>query len=408
MKKYNNFTKHTIDNLVNSGKVVDLLEVFAGLTDWRRQNKNLIYPLDRLMLVITLALVSGFNGMRGFADFASLHPSLLGMPSKSTFQRILSEIDDKELKNALFNWLILILNSLGVDTNNQIISIDGKTLRNHIDPIKKDKNESCKITSLNLVFQEFGVVFDSLIYDALDTGEVVMLRDVVDQLAQNILTADAIHCNQETLKIIKDHDQKFLIASKYDRLNSELLKQGTVVKEERLTCSRNVIKNIKVISIPKEFYIYYGKYYDNSSGQLLTPKGKVSKVQVTKESKRFNWMDSGINTLIQVQTESRGEKIIRYYVSNFTTDLSVVEYEKIIRTRWEVESYHRYLDTTYKQDHMTLKNITVARNMNTLLGFVISIFQINDYPPTTKTSKKFCNLIDKSLKLLGIRNISIA
>jgi hypothetical protein len=80
----------------------------------------------------------------------------------------------------------------------------------------------------------------------------------------------------------------------------------------------NVIKDIKVISIPKDFYIYYGKYYENSSGQLLTPKGKVSRVQVTKESKRFNWMVLGINTLFQVQTESKGEKIVRYYVSNLT------------------------------------------------------------------------------------------
>ena len=360
MKKNDLFTKNIIEDLVNSGKVRSLVNVFADLREWRRQNNNFKYPLDKLMLVVTLALISGFNSMSGFADFASLHPDLLGYPSKTTFQRILSELDEVELKNSLFKWLIQIINTLGIDTNKQIISIDGKTLRNHIDQVKKNNNQASKLTSLNLVFQDFGIVFNSLIYDSLVTGEVVMLRDVIDQLADNIVTADAIHCNQETLLILKENNQKFLIASKYDRLNTELLKRGTILKEELIICDRKIEKKITVYSIPSDFYIYYGKYYDSSTGQLLTPKGKVSKVKITTESKRFNWMGSGINTLIQVRTESKGEQVIRYYVSNLTTDLSVEEYEKIIRARWEVESFHRYLDTTFKQDHMTLKNIGIA------------------------------------------------
>lgn len=407
MKKNDLFTKNIIEDLVNSGKVKSLVNVFDGLSEWRRCNNNFKYPLDRLMLVITLALISGFNSMRGFSDFTSLHPDIMGTPSKTTFQRILSELDEVELKNSLFEWLIQIINTLGIDTNKQIISIDGKTLRNHIDQVKKDNNQASKLTSLNLVYQDLGIVFNSLIYDSLDTGEVVMLRNVINQLADNIVTADAVHCNQETMLKLAEKNQKFLIASKYVRLNSELLKRGTILKEESIICKRKIEKKITVYSIPNDFYIYYGKYYDSSTGQLLTPKGKISKVKVTTESKRFNWMSSGINTLIKVQTESKGEQVIRYYVSNLTTDLSVEEYEKIIRTRWEVENFHRYLDTTFKQDHMTLKNIKVITNLNTLLAFVISIFHINDYPPTTKTSKMFCNIIDKSLKLIGLNKILV-
>lgn len=98
-----------IHQLVKDSKLNSLDFTLSLLPDKRIHNHNFKYLLNKLILTMVIAMMSGYTNFRAFADYAKINPYVCGSPSKSTFHRVSDILDYRLLAIILRDWMIELL-----------------------------------------------------------------------------------------------------------------------------------------------------------------------------------------------------------------------------------------------------------------------------------------------------------
>ena len=351
-------------------------------------------------------MISGYCSFRGFETFSNENASIGGAVSRSTFQRVLGNMDLTSFKTHLFEWVISIVKANGYDFDKSIVSIDGKAYRAHNTTVPNNTY------SLNMFIQDFKILLDSVTYEGRKTYEIEGLKKALNNDLIKLVTADALHTNQHTLRHVIGLGKDYLFASKQKKLNLELELHGSEI--EAGICND---KLITLFAIEKGFNVTttYNKSYTYKSKKILKSGKKGKDVVIKTCFNKTTWDNCGIATMIKVEGLYKDKKYIRYYITSLdSTDEKydkryipktnkIEYYEKTIRERWGVEEHHRSIDMVFKEDHHYTKNISSATFFNLLSSFTISVFRLNGLKTTEKTVKRFCNRIPESMNLLGIK-----
>ena len=178
---------------------------FEALEDPRLDNHNLRHNLTDILVITILGTICGADTWTeinefGVAKYEWLKTFLAlpnGIPSHDTFGRVFSLIDPDKFEACFCAWI----ESLEIDTNNEIIAIDGKTLRGSGN---KRKNEK----SLHLV--SAWAVNNRLMLCQVKTQEksneieaIPRLLNLLD-INNSIVTIDAMGCQKSiALQIIE-------------------------------------------------------------------------------------------------------------------------------------------------------------------------------------------------------------
>ena len=109
------------------------LDHFETLEDPRLDNHNLIHNFTDILVITILGTICGADGWTEIYEFAIAKYDWLktflslshGIPSHDTFGHVFSVIDPDKFESCFYAWI----ESLDIDTNNEIIAIDGKSLR---------------------------------------------------------------------------------------------------------------------------------------------------------------------------------------------------------------------------------------------------------------------------------------
>jgi predicted transposase YbfD/YdcC len=391
-----------IYDLIKDCKLNNLDFTLSLLPDPRVRNHNFTYPLNKLILTMIVAMMSGFTNFRSFEDYAKLHPDICGEATKSTFHRVSYLLDYRLLAMSLNDWLIELLKSIGFDFDNAIVSIDGKCFNGH-----KLELEGNNLQSFNIYLQEIGVILDSIIFEGKKSHELEVCKEsLLNQYSNfnqycNLITADALYTNQPMLKCILQVKKNYLLTCKQKKLISELLKQS-ILQESLLKNG----KTIKVYKVPQDFVVKTA--YNHSYQYDYTNRPKYSKVvKINTKANYESWSDCGIQSLVSITEVIDGIEYNRYYISNMSHNLGCDKYEEITRQRWEVENgLHRNKDMTFREDKQYTRNLNSIGILSALRNFVISILHINGYRATTKTVRSLCNMEEKCLALLGHKKLS--
>ncbi len=165
-----------------------------------------LHPLPTVLTIALAATLAGARGYLGISEFAArLNQEQLKRlrgyfdrkrasfvaPSEPTFRRVLQQVDPQSLEHAFSAWV-----QAGAPED-EPLAVDGKTLKGARRP------DGSRVHLLSALFHHQGSVVAQCEINA-KTNEIPALREMLAPLpiAGRVVTADAIHTQQETARFL--------------------------------------------------------------------------------------------------------------------------------------------------------------------------------------------------------------
>lgn len=190
-----------------------------------RRGQGRMHPLWEILLIVIMATMSGYHGERAKGDFVKRNQKELltifnfhhgKLPSYQTIDRTLDKIDFDELILVFLDWV----NSLdGIQFNNSDLTrdwihLDGKAIRgtvaNYGSKQQKFINLVSAFSSKRKQVLGFNLVQNQKESEIPKVKELIKLLD----LEGVIFTADALHCQKDTTKVIIESNNDYVLQVK--------------------------------------------------------------------------------------------------------------------------------------------------------------------------------------------------
>jgi hypothetical protein len=262
--------------------MVNLIDFFNQVPDYRR-GQGTRHSLSKNLTIITMAILSGYNGKRAKEDFVTknrsdlleIFPSKNGLPGRSTLERTLNGINNDELVAIFIDW---VKQTFSIETD-EWIHIDGKSVGGSftyssgststsntgstsnnisscklpavigvtIDQTKVVKIEHKDPTKVKQTFISVVTAFASNTKVALaqksfrnsKESEIPAFRDVVNMLGLKgkVYTGDALHAQKETTKTIIESGNDYVLQVKGNqgKLKNQLKKTAPSTRRSKKT-----------------------------------------------------------------------------------------------------------------------------------------------------------------------------
>lgn len=226
MTQTNNNLKHkphptsnraTSASAVASSDPKTLPEFLEQIKDFRR-GQGRMHRSSTVLLLILMATMSGCFGQRATGDFITRHrielietlkPKNDKLPSRQTVSRVMQKLDYEELSAVFFSWAKTII---PIDEKDWM-SMDGKAIHG----TTKDAGSS-KQSYTNLVSM-FSMKTKQVLTQGKVTNksnEIPLVAQLVKQLGLTgmVFTADALHCQKDTVTTIIESENDYVIGVK--------------------------------------------------------------------------------------------------------------------------------------------------------------------------------------------------
>lgn len=350
---------------------LSLVEQFATITD-PRVNRTKEHPLVNVLIIGVCTLLCGgetFNDMEDFGLakrdwFASFLDLSHGIPSHDTFNRVFSAIDPQEFLQAFVNWT----QSVRQAVPGEIVAMDGKALRR---ALAKDQNARVIVSAWA---EDNGLVLGQLkVEDKSNeiTAVPALLR--VLELGGCIVTLDAMGCQKEIAREIKEADAEYVLALKGN--------QETLHREVRefLDAAVAESKSWKPPGAPSSAFV------EKLAGRKTVEKdhGRIE-TREYHQSANLGWLADlaqweGLQTvgMVEATREINGKisRERRYYLSSLPLD--VERFARAVRGHWGVENkLHWVLDVQFGEDQSRARRGYAAENLATLRRFALNLLKL--------------------------------
>ena len=240
------------------------------------------------------------------------------------------------------------------------VSLDGKTVRS----TGKMQNYSSPLHIVSAHIAELGITFgQQTVYDK--SNEIPAVRQLLNMLEIEgcMIVADALNCQKETAKVIRDGKADYLLNVKD---NHEILKKDIedYVQDDELRKSMD----------------------SSESREKSRDRIEFRKAFVTQDINwlmgKEEWADlaciGAINT--QFTTKAGTTNEWHYYISS--RKLTADELLKHARLEWSVETMHWLLDVHFSEDFCRVEDKNVQQNLNIVRKIVLNC--IKRYKEQTK------------------------
>lgn len=347
-----------------------LVEYFATIND-PRVNRTKEHPLVNVLVIGLCTLLCGgqtFNDMEDFGEakrqwFETFLDLSNGIPSHDTFNRVFSAMDPQEFLQAFLSWT----QSLRQAVPNEIVAMDGKALRRAL-----DKDQNAKVIVSAWAEDNALVLGQRKVDDKSNeiTAVPQLLRAL--ELSGCIVTLDAMGCQKEIAREIKEADAQYVLALKGN--------QETVHREvkEFLDDAAAESKTWKPAGSPSGAAVQTlasCKTVEKDHGRLETREFYQS-ADLGWFADRAKW--EGLQTvgMVQATREVNGKisKERRYYLSSLPLD--VERFARAVRAHWGIENkVHWILDVQFGEDQSRARAGYAAENLATLRRFALNMLK---------------------------------
>jgi predicted transposase YbfD/YdcC len=295
-------------------------------------------------------------------EFLSQQFGIESIPSKPTLSRVLNMVNGEKIAQCV----VCIMRDY-IGTEGDIIAFDGKAIRQTYQDSRAEK-----VHIVSAFVTKTGVILGQKCIPE-KKNEIPVVRDLLDlfDISGRIITADAMHCQRDTVEQIVNRGGDYVIGLKKNQ---------------------------------RKFYNDVEHHFENADKSALEKdetnelnKGRNEQrlcFKTTDESllsKYSNWKNlNAIYMVIRNTTEkSKLTSETSYYISSL--DVEPSRMLEIVREHWKIEAMHNVLDVSFGEDEgrVLSKNGQITLNAFRKLSFAMHKNYIDETVATkTKPSIK--------------------
>lgn len=351
-------------------------KVFAALPDPRTGNAKRHDLLEVLTIALT-ASICGAESCSDFADFAVDREALFrdflrlenGIPSHDTFSRIFRLLDPAAFA-ACFGRFLDELGAAGAG----VLAIDGKTLRRSFDDAAR-ANPLAVVTAFASATRV--VVGQQSFRVAEGDSEIVAARALLGclDLTGWLVTADAIHCQMDTARIIRDQGGDYLLRLK---ANHPAL-HGMVVDYFADPLALAELSTHETTDADHGRIETRRAWVSHDLSWLRGPKSACSEPVLLP--------DMACLGMIEATVERNGKATVTRHYHLASRPLGAEEYLNAARAHWSVENgLHWVLDVTFDEDRARNRKDHGPENLATLRKLALNV--LNRARPDVSVRRK--------------------
>lgn len=334
--------------------VTSLLEAFSELPD-PRLARGKEHRWSELLFIAVCTLLTGGESFYDMEDFASMREEWLrtflelpgGPPSHDTFNRLFQALDPAAFAETFALWTQSLRVTLPAGER-EIVALDGKAARR---ALNAGENARCLVsawaTDNGLALGQIQVADKSNEITAVPA----LLRAL--ELTGCVVTADALHCQKNTAKEIKEADADYVLALKGN--------QGTAHQE-----IKDWLDDAIARADPK---LATHETLEKGHGRIETRRYWQS-AGLDWFADRANWEGLQSVGIVESTRDLNGKTSVerRYYLSSLPVDVAL--FARAVRGHWAVENnLHWTLDVVFGEDQsrartgFAVANLGVARRL---------------------------------------------
>ena len=335
----------------------DLSEIFSGIEDPRIE-RHKRYPIGEIIFLALTGAISGVESWRGLELFGNDRLDFLrgyfpykdGICSHQTISRVFSLIAARSFEYCF----IMLMAKLFPKAENEIIAIDGKTLRGSGDTLSR-KNP---LHLLNAWAIKNGISLAQLEVDS-KTNEITVVPNLIEMLDVKgaTITSDALNCQKNIAKKICDSGADYVLAVKgnqghmYQAIAAQF-EDG--FSEAEPTFLQNIEKGHGRVETRT--------YYSIEAGDWLPNKNDWSGLKSV-----------GI-AISDIHKAGKDTAEARFFICSFAPD--VKRLAEAVRGHWAIENnLHWVLDVTFGEDASQKRKDNAPRNFSLIRKFALNLLK---------------------------------
>jgi predicted transposase YbfD/YdcC len=340
-------------------EIEGLVDGLRIIKDPRRKYGNIRH---KLVDILVIGLCTVLSGGEDFVDMEEVGRERIewfktfielpnGIPDSDTFRRVFEKLNPTGLSESIHEWL-------KANKGGKLINIDGKTIRGSGNSTHNAYHVvSAWVGEDNITLGELAV--------PSKTNEIPAVRELLGiiDIDNSVVTADAMHCQSETVKrIIKE--------------SGGSADYALAVKENQ----EELHDNIKLY-FNKEESEYISSTLEKGHGRIEKRTFKLE-TRITWLSDKSKWEKLNAIGCIESEIEEKGtlrsEK--RYFITSLT---DINTFSEAVRGHWSIENnLHWMLDVMFKEDKARARKDNSPLNMNILRKTALKL--LSDYNPQQK------------------------
>lgn len=316
-----------------------------------RINRTKKHSMECILFITLAAVICGAETWDEIEEFGNARKEWIakyvdipnGIPSHDTFNRFFSSMDTAKFEKCFRSWIT----SLGIDTGDDIIPIDGKTIRGSL---KHDRNAIHMVSAWSC---NAGITL-AQIKTPGKVDEINVIPELLDSLFMkgSIVTIDAIGCHYEFAdKIVSEEKQGNYVLQ---------------VKKNQMYLYRDIQFSFKEMEgINTAFHVI--EEVDDKGNHGRMEKRTYTLLTETRGLRHPDRWKS-VKGLVKVEKTSvnriTGEEqsCTRYYIASIT---DVKQVAKAIRGHWGIENnLHWMLDVAFSEDANRKRNENAVVNFS--------------------------------------------
>jgi predicted transposase YbfD/YdcC len=321
-----------------------------------RVDRRKLHCLSDLLTIAICALLCGadsFEDMEVFGEakqdwFKTFLDLPHGIPSHDTFNRVFAALDPQAFLDCFMRWT----QSLRGAVEQEIVALDGKALRRAI-----NRGECPKVV-VSAWAVENGLALGQLkVTDKSNeiTAVPKLLRAL--ELAGCIVTLDAMGCQKEIAREIKEADADYVLALKgnHGQAHAEI---------------KSYLDEAIVRQAPE---LVYKETVEKGHGRLEIRRYWQSGV-VGWFAERHLWEGLQSVGVVEAVREKSGERTVerRYYLSSLPVE--VERFARAVRSHWAIENQlHWVLDVDFGEDQSRARSGHAAENLAILRRWALNL-----------------------------------
>lgn len=351
--------------------VIDGLRNNFGKLKDPRINRRKLHKLTDIIGISIIAVIGSAEGWEDIEEFCRSKESWLrnffelrnGIPSHDTISRVFQRIDSEEFEECFMEWV----SSLREDSGSEVIAFDGKTVRRSFDRA----NEKSAIHLVSAFATQQRLILGQQKVDA-KSNEITAIPKLIKMLdiAGSIITIDAMGCQKEIAKKIREENADYVLALKDNH--------------------KNLHDDVKEFFANKEYKQEESQVFNTTE----SGHGRIEQRDFTLVSDlsslclKNEWKDLKTIGMVMSSREIKGNTSVetRYFLSSL--ELNVESFANAVRSHWSIEnSMHWVLDVTFREDESRVRLHNAPQNLAIVRRIALNLTK-SYQPPKPKSLKR--------------------